>query len=175
MSEQKTENLERLFLSALVYNRTGVLLRVVSLFARRGYNITSLTVAETENSLYSRVTIVSDVEAYKVSQVEQQLSKLEDVIKVVKLNEGKLTSSELLLIKVHATNSQRTAVLKTINGFGAKVKDIGHITITAELTGLPSLIDKFIDKMTKHGIIELSRSGLTALEKGDTNINGIAE
>lgn len=175
MSEQKTENLERLFLSALVYNRTGVLLRVVSLFARRGYNITSLTVAETENPLYSRVTIVSDVEAYKVLQVEQQLSKLEDVIKVVKLNEGKLTSSELLLIKVHATNSQRTAVLKTINGFGAKVKDIGHITITAELTGLPSLIDKFIDKMTKHGIIELSRSGLTALEKGDTNINGIAE
>ena len=175
MSEQKTENLERLFLSALVYNRTGVLLRVVSLFARRGYNITCLTVAETENPLYSRVTIVSDVEAYKVSQVEQQLSKLEDVIKVVKLNEGKLTSSELLLIKVHATNSQRTAVLKTINGFGAKVKDIGHITITAELTGLPSLIDKFIDKMTKHGIIELSRSGLTALEKGDTNINGIEE
>ena len=90
-------------------------------------------------------------------QVERQLSKLEDVIKVVKLNESRLVSSELLLIKVHATNSQRTAVLKTINGFGAKVKD------------------KFIGKMTKHGIIELSRSGLTALESGDTNIKGIEE
>ena len=153
MAEGNNANsLERIFLSALVYNRTGVLLRVASLFARRGYNVISLTVAETEN-----------------------LSKLEDVIKVVKLNESRLVSYELLLIKVHATNSQRTAVLKTINGFGAKVKDIGHTTITAELTGLPSLIDKFIGKMTKHGIIELSRSGLTALESGDTNIKGIEE
>ena len=106
---------------------------------------------------------------------QQQLAKLGDVIKVVKLSEGQLIASELLLIKVHATNSRRTAVLKTINGFGAKVKDIGHTTITAELTGLPSLIDRFIEKMTKHGIIELSRSGLTALETGDTNINEIEE
>ena len=170
-----TNSLERIFLSALVYNRTGVLLRVASLFARRGYNVISLTVAETENPVYSRITIVSDVEPHKFLQVERQLSKLEDVIKVVKLNESRLVSSELLLIKVHATNSQRTAVLKTINGFGAKVKDIGHTTITAELTGLPSLIDKFIGKMTKHGIIELSRSGLTALESGDTHIKGIEE
>ena len=173
MAEQ--QNLERIFLSALVYNRTGVLLRVASLFARRGYNVISLTVAETENPLYSRITIVSDVEPYKFMQVEQQLAKLGDVIKVVKLSEGQLIASELLLINVHATNSRRTAVLKTINGFGAKVKDIGHTTITAELTGLPSLIDRFIEKMTKHGIIELSRSGLTALETGDTNINGIEE
>ena len=175
MAEQQQQNLERIFLSALVYNRTGVLLRVASLFARRGYNVISLTVAETENPLYSRITIVSDVEPYKFLQVEQQLAKLGDVIKVVKLSEGQLIASELLLIKVHATNSRRTAVLKTINGFGAKVKDIGHTTITAELTGLPSLIDRFIEKMTKHGIIELSRSGLTALETGDTNINGIEE
>lgn len=175
MAEQQQKNLERIFLSALVYNRTGVLLRVASLFARRGYNVISLTVAETENPLYSRITIVSDVEPYKFLQVEQQLAKLGDVIKVVKLSEGQLIASELLLIKVHATNSRRTAVLKTINGFGAKVKDIGHTTITAELTGLPSLIDRFIEKMTKHGIIELSRSGLTALETGDTNINGIEE
>lgn len=175
MAEQQQKNLERIFLSALVHNRTGVLLRVASLFARRGYNVISLTVAETENPLYSRITIVSDVEPYKFLQVEQQLAKLGDVIKVVKLSEGQLIASELLLIKVHATNSRRTAVLKTINGFGAKVKDIGHTTITAELTGLPSLIDRFIEKMTKHGIIELSRSGLTALETGDTNINGIEE
>ena len=173
MAEQ--QNLERIFLSALVYNRTGVLLRVASLFARRGYNVISLTVAETENPLYSRITIVSDVEPYKFMQVEQQLAKLGDVIKVVKLSEGQLIASELLLIKVHATNSRRTAVLKTINCFGTKVNDIGHTTITAELTGLPSLIDRFIEKMTKHGIIELSRSGLTALETGDTNINGIEE
>lgn len=167
MSEITTE---RIFLSALVYNRAGVLLRLSGLFARRGYNVASLTVARTEDPTYSRVTIVADVEPSKKMQVEQQLSKLEDVIKVVRLNEGKLVSSELLLIKVHALNKDRKAVLKTVNGFGAKIKDIGHTTITAELTGLPNLIDKFIDKMTKHGILELSRSGLTALESGDTSI-----
>ncbi len=168
-------DIKRVYLSALVYNRTGVLLRVAGLFARRGYNVVSLTVSETESPEFSRMTIVSDVEAYKVSMVEQQLSRLEEVIKVVRLETGNLIQSELLLIKVHALNKDRTRVLKTINGFGAKVKDIGHTTITAELTGLPNLIDQFIDKMTKHGIIELSRSGLTALESGDKNIKGVDE
>lgn len=165
-------DIKRVYLSALVYNRTGVLLRVAGLFARRGYNVVSLTVSETESPEFSRMTIVSDVEAYKVAMVEQQLSRLEEVIKVVRLETGNLIQSELLLIKVHALNKDRTRVLKTINGFGAKVKDIGHTTITAELTGLPNLIDQFIDKMTKYGIIELSRSGLTALESGDKSIKG---
>ena len=169
------ENTKRVYLSALVYNRTGVLLRVAGLFARRGYNVVSLTVSETESPEFSRMTIVSDIEEYKVAMVEQQLSRLEEVIKVVCLDEGQTIQSELLLIKVHALNKDRTKVLKTINGFGAKVKDIGHTTITAELTGLPNLIDKFIDKMDKHGIIELSRSGLTALESGDKSIKGVEE
>lgn len=167
--------IQRVYLSALVYNRTGVLLRVAGLFARRGYNVVSLTVSETERPEFSRMTIVSDVESFKVAMVEQQLSRLEDVINVVCLNTSNLISSELLLIKVHAINKDRTKVLKTINGFGAKVKDIGHTTITAELTGLPSLIDKFIEKMDKHGIIELSRSGLTALESGDKSIKGVEQ
>ncbi len=167
------ENIKRVYLSALVYNRTGVLLRVAGLFARRGYNVVSLTVSETESPEFSRMTIVSDVEEYKVTMVEQQLSRLEEVIKVVNLSDANAIQSEILLIKVHALNKDRTKVLKTINGFGGKVKDIGHTTITAELTGLPSLIDKFIDKMDKHGICELSRSGLTALESGDRSIKGV--
>ncbi len=167
------ENTKRIYLSALVYNRTGVLLRVAGLFARRGYNVVSLTVSETESPEFSRMTIVSDVEEYKVTMVQQQLSRLEEVINVVCLDESQTIQSELLLIKVNALNKDRTKVLKTINGFGAKVKDIGHTSITAELTGLPSLIDKFIDKMDKHGIIELSRSGLTALESGDKSIKGV--
>ena len=167
------ENTKRIYLSALVYNRTGVLLRVAGLFARRGYNVVSLTVSETESPEFSRMTIVSDVEEYKVTMVMQQLSRLEEVIKVINLDEGHAIQSEILLIKVHALNKDRKRVLKTINGFGARVMDIGHTTITAELTGLPSLIDKFIDKMEKHGICELSRSGLTALESGDRNIKGV--
>ncbi len=167
------ENTKRIYISALVHNRTGVLLRVAGLFARRGYNVVSLTVSETESPKFSRMTIVSDVEEYKVTMVHQQLSKLEDVINVVALDESETIQSELLLIKVHALNKDRKRVLKTINGFGARVMDIGHTTITAELTGLPSLIDKFIDKMEKHGICELSRSGLTALESGDKSIKGV--
>ena len=166
------ENTKRIYLSALVYNRTGVLLRVAGLFARRGYNVVSLTVSETESPEFSRMTIVSDIEEYKVAMVMQQLSRLEEVIKVINLDEGQAIQSEILLIKVHTLNKDRKKVLKTINSFGARVMDIGHTTITAELTGLPSLIDKFIDTMEKYGICELSRSGLTALESGDRNIKG---
>ena len=156
---------QKLTVSALVRNRSGVLLRVAGLFARRGYNIRSLTVSETEHPEFSRMTVVSEVEPEQVKQVEAQLLKLEDVIKVAHLEEGKLVSSELLLIKVHCLNKDRPQVLKT------RVKDIGHTMLTAELTGEPERIDAFIADMSVHGIAELSRSGITALESGDTVIN----
>ena len=157
---------QKLTVSALVRNRSGVLLRVAGLFARRGYNIRSLTVSETEHPEFSRMTVVSEVK-----QVEAQLLKLEDVIKVAHLEEGKLVSSELLLIKVHCLNKDRPQVLKTVIAYGARVKDIGHTMLTAELTGEPERIDAFIADMSVHGIAELSRSGITALESGDTVIN----
>ena len=159
---------QKLTVSALVRNRSGVLLRVAGLFARRGYNIRSLTVSETEHPEFSRMTVVSEVEPEQVKQVEAQLLKLEDVIKVAHLEEGKLVSSELLLIKVHCLNKDRPQVLKTVIAYGARVKDIGHTMLTAELT---ERIDAFIADMSVHGIAELSRSGITALESGDTVIN----
>lgn len=162
---------QKLTVSALVRNRSGVLLRVAGLFARRGYNIRSLTVSETEHPEFSRMTVVSEVEPEQVKQVEAQLLKLEDVIKVAHLEEGKLVSSELLLIKVHCFNKDRPQVLKTVIAYGARVKDIGHTMLTAELTGEPERIDAFIADMSVHGIAELSRSGITALESGDTVIN----
>lgn len=162
---------QKLTVSALVRNRSGVLLRVAGLFARRGYNIRSLTVSETEHPEFSRMTVVSEVEPEQVKQVEAQLLKLEDVIKVAHLEEGKLVSSELLLIKVHCLNKDRPQVLKAVIAYGARVKDIGHTMLTAELTGEPERIDAFIADMSIHGIAELSRSGITALESGDTVIN----
>lgn len=162
---------QKLTVSALVRNRSGVLLRVAGLFARRGYNIRSLTVSETEHPEFSRMTVVSEVEPEQVKQVEAQLLKLEDVIKVAHLEEGKLVSSELLLIKVHCLNKDRPQVLNTVIAYGARVKDIGHTMLTAELTGEPERIDAFIADMSVHGIAELSRSGITALESGDTVIN----
>lgn len=171
--EENKNTIERIFLSCLVYNRVGVLLRVASLFARRGYNVVSLTVAETENPEHSRITAVAEVEEGKVDLVETQLQKLEDVIKVIELTESRIISSELCLVKVYISSETIKDVLKTINGVGATVRDIGINTLTSELAGTPGHIDKFIRKMSKHGIIELSRSGLTALESGDKNINGI--
>ncbi len=162
---------EKLALSALVRNRAGVLQRVVGLLARRGYNIQSLTVCDTENDDFSRMTIVAQVEPSQFNQVEQQILKLEDVMSIVRLTEENVISSELLLIKVHCVNKDRAKVLKTIGAYGARVKDIGHITITAELTGESARIDEFISAMSAHGIVELSRSGMTALESGDKAIN----
>ncbi len=155
----------------MVHNRAGVLQRVVGLVSRRGYNIQSLTVCETETDGLSRMTIVALVEPSQFSQVEQQILKLEDVISVIRLTEDNILSSELLLVKVHCLNRDRAMVLKTIGAYGARVKDIGHITLTAELTGESSQIDSFIAAMSAHGIVELSRSGMTALERGDRAIN----
>lgn len=157
-------------LSALVRNRSGVLLRVVGLFARRGYNIESLTVSETERPDYSRMTIVSIGEPEQLRQVEKQLLKLEDVVRVARLQAGKLLSSELLLVKVRCENKDRPQVLQTVSFYGARVKDIGHTTLTAELTGESEQIDSFIRDMRIHGIAELSRSGITALESGDAHL-----
>lgn len=163
---------EKITLSALVKNRSGVLLRVAGLFARRGYNIQCLTVSETENPEISRMTIVSDGEEEKLMQIENQLLKLEDVVKVIRLKENRFVASELLLIKVNCLNKDRPKVLKTVTAYGARVKDIGHLTLTAELTGEPARLDSFVSDMGVHGIAELSRSGITALESGDSVITG---
>lgn len=161
---------EQLILSALVDNHYGVLQRVAGLFSRRGFNITSLTVCETEDSRYSRMTIVSQSEPETFRQIEKQLLKIEDVRKVVRLDNQNSVSSELVLIKVSALNKDRPAVLEMVGKYGAKVKDIGHTTMTLELTGITSRIDKFIARMEGFGILEMARTGFTALERGDTCI-----
>lgn len=162
---------EKLALSALVNNHAGVLLRVAGLFARRGFNIQSLTVSKTENPEFSRMTIVSQADPSTFRQIEMQLLKIEDVQKVVRLEDDRMTSSELLLVKVSALNKDRPAVLGTLLKFGARVRDIGHKTITAELTGETATVDEFVKEISQHHIIELSRSGITALGSGDGSIN----
>ncbi|MCC8022205.1 MAG: acetolactate synthase small subunit [Clostridiales bacterium] len=161
---------EQLILSALVDNHSGVLQRVAGLFSRRGFNITSLTVCETEDHNYSRMTIVSQAEPETFRQIEKQLLKLEDVRKVVRLDSDNAISSELVLVKVSALNKDRPAVLDVVARFGARVKDIGHTTMTLELTGLSYRLDKFISRVEPFGILEMARTGFTALERGDVCI-----
>lgn len=158
---------EKLTLSVLVDNQSGVLQRVASLFSRRGYNIKSLTVSETEDPALSRMTIVTETERDMIRQIEMQLFKLEIVKKVAVLDFSKSVSSELLLAKVSAKGIEKKNTLIEINRrFGARIMDVTLESITCELTGRPDLIDEFISVISEFGIIELARTGVTSLERG---------
>ena len=163
---------EKLTLSVLVDNQSGVLQRVASLFSRRGYNIKSLTVSETEDPSFSRMTIVTETEPEMIRQIEMQLIKLEIVKKVAVLTYGNSVSSELLLIKINAKGIEKKNALIEINRkYGARIMDVTLESITVELTGRPELIDEFISDIADFGIIELARTGVTSLERGADSFN----
>ena len=158
---------DKLTLSVLVDNQSGVLQRVASLFSRRGYNIKSLTVSETEDPSFSRMTIVTETERDMVRQIEMQLFKLEIVKKVAVLDFSNSVSSELLLAKVSAKGIEKKNKLIEVNRrFGARIMDVTLESITCELTGRPDQIDEFISVISDYGIIELARTGVTSLERG---------
>ena len=159
---------EKLILSVLVDNESGVLQRVASLFTRRGYNISSLTVSETEDDKFSRMTIETYTEPENFRQIKRQLSKLELVKKVAQLDEKNSVSLELLLIKVNARGVEnKNAILAYNLIFGARVLDISLDTITLEFTGLGETIDEFIGYLDENfGIVELARTGITSLQRG---------
>lgn len=160
---------EKLILSVLVDNESGVLQRVASLFSRRGYNIESLTVSETEDSDFSRMTIETKTEPENFRQIKRQLLKLEIVKKVSELTEENSVSSELLLIKVKAKGIPQKNELLAFNvKYGARVLDISHETITLEFTGTGDTIDEFVKYLEENfGIVELARTGITSLQRGE--------
>ena len=154
----------------VVSNRFGVLNRVAALYAKRGYNIDSLTVGETENPDYSRMTIVSTGDEYMKNQVLRQLEKLHDVKMVVLLQKDESVSMEQMLVKLEVRGSNKAAISDLINDFGGKVMDFGGDFITAEITGSSEKIERFVDAARKIGIIELCRSGLISMIQGTKNI-----
>lgn len=160
---------EKLVLSVLVDNVYGVLQRVASLFSRRGYNISSLTVSETEDPLFSRMTIETYTEPENFRQIKAQLLKLEIVKKVAELTDEKSVSSELLLIKVRAAGIETKNQLLSLNvRYGARVLDVSKTTVTLEFTGEGPTIDMFIEELEQNfGIVELARTGVTSLERGE--------
>lgn len=160
---------EKLVLSVLVDNESGVLQRVASLFSRRGYNISSLTVSETEDEAFSRMTIETNTEPENFRQIKRQLSKLEIVKKVSTLTEENSVSSELLLIKVHAKGiNEKNALLAFNVKYGARVLDVSLETVTLEFTGKGETIDEIIDYLENNfGIVELARTGITSLHRGE--------
>lgn len=160
---------EKLVLSVLVDNESGVLQRVASLFSRRAYNISSLTVSETEDEKFSRMTIETYTEPENFRQIKRQLLKLEIVKKVSELTYENSVSSELLLIKVKAEGiPQKNALLNFNVKYGARVLDVSLETVTLEFTGEGETIDEFVEYLDKNfGIVELARTGITSLQRGE--------
>ncbi len=157
-------------LSVLVENKPGVLARVASLFSRRGFNIESLAVGPTEHADVSRMTIVVAVDDLPLEQVTKQLNKLVNVIKIVELDMTASVQRELLMVKVRADATTRSAVLEVLNLYHAKVVDVAPDALTAEVIGNPDKLDAFLRMLEPYGVKELVQSGLVALGRGSRSI-----
>lgn len=162
-------------LSVLVKNSSGVLSRIAGLFSRRGYNIDSLTVGETDNEEVSRMTITITGDNDVLEQVTKQLDKLEEVIRVINLKDDNSVYRELVLIKVKAGADKRADINEIVKIFRCKIIDLSAETLTIELTGDESKISALIKLMEEYGIEELVRTGVTALERGDNTITSYTE
>lgn len=158
-------------LSVLVENHPGVLLRVSGLFSKRAFNIHSITAGETDDPEVTRMTIVVDGDEHIVDQVYKQLMKLIEVKKVKKLMDKSSVKRELALIKVNTSVEQRAQVIQIADVFRANIVDITHSTMTVEVSGTEEKIDAIIDMLKYYGIVEISKTGITAVERGKGNIN----
>ncbi len=154
-------------LSVLVQNRPGVLARVSSLFARRGYNIFSLAVAPAENEGMSRLTIVVDVESASLEQITKQLFKLVEVVKISELDPRSSVERELLLATVRAAPELRGQIVELATIFDGKILAVGVEALTVSLEGHPDKLDDFEALLDGYGIVELQRTGRVALPKLD--------
>ena len=157
--------MKRFVIAALVENKYGVLTRVSGLLMRRGFNIDSLTVGETDDPAYSRITITLCGDDYIREQFINQLKKLYNVKNVKYLEEKKSVERELMLVKVKNSPENRSEVMAAADIYRAKIIDYNPKTLCVEVTGEPSKINAFIDVVKPLGIIELCRTGVVALER----------
>lgn len=157
-------------ISVLVENHAGVLSRISGLFSRRGFNIDSLAVGETDDPTVSRITIVADGDEHTVEQLEKQLNKLIDTIKVKALTREELLSRELQLIKVNAVPHQRSEILTICDIMGAKIIDISPNTMTVEISDTTVHLSRFEELIRPYGIKEIVRTGVIAIQKGSETI-----
>ncbi|HZK26357.1 MAG TPA: acetolactate synthase small subunit [Thermoclostridium sp.] len=163
-------------LSVLVNNHAGVLSRVSGLFSRRGFNIDSLAVGVTDDPTISRMTIVVEGDENTVEQVQKQLSKLIDVLKIKRLNVDDSVHRELALFKVNADTSVRSEIMQIAEVFRANIIDISETTLTIETSGSIKKVAAIQQMLRPFGIIEDVRTGLISLERGkDCIINDIED
>lgn len=152
-------------ISVLVENKFGVLARVAGLFSSRGFNIDSLAVGETEDPGVSRMTIVVHGDEKVLEQVNKQLNKLIDTIKVLDLTGEDFIDRELVLVKVHAPASTRSEILEIVDIFQAKIIDVKPVTVTIEVTGDIHKIKGIMALLKGYGIKEMVRTGRIAISR----------
>ena len=153
-------------LSVLVENHAGVLSRVSVLFARRGFNIDSLAVGTTSEPSVSCITIVVDDKENAIEQIEKQLNKLIDVIKVKDFTPTEIISRELMMIKVNATGQTRQEIKELADMYGAKIADITRNSMTIECCNTTERLENLLDIVRPYGLKQVIRTGSIALEKG---------
>jgi len=153
-------------LSVLVENKPGVLTRVAGLFARRGFNIDSLVVAETENPDVSRMTITVDELDQPIDQVTKQLHKLINVIKITDLDPSSSVEREMLLLKVLADAQSRSEIMQIVEIFRAKIVDVSSDVLLVEMTGTREKVSAFMELLQPFGVVELMRTGRIAMGRG---------
>ncbi|NBD27604.1 acetolactate synthase small subunit [Paenibacillus glycinis] len=159
--------MKRHTIAVLVNDQPGVLQRVSGLFGRRGFNIESITVGTSEEAGLSRMVIVTTGDDNTLEQVTKQLYKLIDVIKVVDLSANPMVARELALIKVSAEPAVRPEIMGVVETFRAAIVDIGTHTMMVQVVGDTEKIDAMVELMKPYGIRELSRTGVTAMTRGN--------
>lgn len=158
--------MQKMVLSILIDNTPGALSRVVGLFSRRGYNIDSLTVGETENTEVSRMTVAVTGDGIVLEQIEKQIHKLENVIDVEKLTSEASVCRELILVKVAAAREERPSINAIVEIFRAKIVDVAADSMMIELTGNQAKLNAFTKLHDGYEIKELVRTGITGLTRG---------
>lgn len=157
----------RRIISILMENEPGALSRVIGLFAQRGYNIDTLTVAPTEDATLSRLTLTTFGDDLKIEQITKQLNKLIEVVKLVDLTEGAHIEREIMLIKLKATGSQRAEIKRSVDIFRGQIVDVTSTVYTVQLTGASDKLDGFIAAIGEAQVLEVVRSGVSGIARGE--------
>ena len=156
--------------SLLVNNNAGLLSRGAGLFSRRGYNIDSITSGVTADARVSRITVVASGDEQSLSQIRKQLAKLEDVLDIKVLEDGKSVCRELIMVKIRANAAQRTEIISLADIFRAKIVDVETDSLMLEMTGTQSKVEAFLDLVSPYEILELARTGITGLSRGSKDV-----
>jgi acetolactate synthase-1/3 small subunit len=161
----------RHIISILIENEAGALSRVAGLFSARGYNIESLTVAPTEDSTLSRMTLVTRGSEDIIEQITKQLNKLIDIVKLIDLADASHVERELMLVKVKTTDKTREEVKRLSDIFRGKIIDVTNSSYVIEMTGTSEKLDAFMQALDENSIIETVRSGPTSMSRGEDGLH----